>query len=232
MAGAGAVAHAGVMPSHVDALPALRRLRLVLRREAEPTHVEPVDPPVAPTVEFVAYAEDCLLSGYVASDFGRLTDLLDEHEELELVDVNVRDLNDSPGMQVAEIVVQRGDLLLIHASGPRGDRGRRRQTRRHPVALQTGPYHVRGYLHVLPGADPITSFRRRRTMVPLTDASIEFGTGATRERRRVGTVIVNRDLIDWIVEAVEDEVKMPELPLSAQPEGGLAKDFTGEVLAG
>lgn len=45
----------------------------------------------------------------------------------------------------------------------------------------------------------------------------------------MGTVIVNRDHVDWIVEAVDEEVEMPEIPLSADPKGRLVKDFTGQL---
>jgi len=182
-------------------------------------------------VEFVAYAEDCLLSGYIDLEAARLTDMLNEREELELVDVFVQDLA-GRSRAVASITVARHELLMVHAVGPRGDRGRRTRTRQHPVAMQIGPYQVRGYLHALPGSDPIAGFRRRRPMVPLTEAWIEYVSGKTRQRRRVGTLIVNRQLVDWIVPAIEDEIEMPEIPLSAYPQGRLLKDFTDEVRMG
>jgi hypothetical protein len=78
----------------------------------------------------------------------------------------------------------------------------------------------------MPGADPVQAIRRREPMVPLTDAWIEFSLDGDRQRRRVGTVVVNRELIDWIVPAVVDEVEMPDLPLGAE-KGRLLKDFTG-----
>jgi hypothetical protein len=181
-------------------------------------------------VEFVAYAVDCVLSGYVRLDSDRLTDLLNDHEEFQLVDVFVQDFADK-GIQVADMIVRRDELLLVHAVGPRGDRGRRTRTRQHPVAIQVGPYHVRGYIHALPGSDPIAGFRRRRPMVPLTDAWVEYTADKTRQRRRVETLIVNRQLVDWIVEAIDDEVEMPDIPLSAYPQGPLLKDFTGRIHA-
>lgn len=42
-------------------------------------------------------------------------------------------------------------------------------------------------------------------------------------------MIVNRQMIDWIVEAIDDEVEMPDIPLSAYPKGPLLKDFTGQL---
>jgi len=207
-----------------------RRLRIVLGRKPDANPSAPLEAkaPAAPQVEFVAYAEDCLLSGYVSLAADRLTDMLNEHQELELVDVFVQDLAGA-GTQVATVTVERDELLMVHAIGPRGDRGRRTRTRQHPVAIQIGPYHVRGYLHALPGSDAIAGFRRRRPMVPITDAWIEYVSGKTRQRRRVSALIVNRHLVDWIVPAIDDEVEMPDIPLSAYPKGPLLKDFTGQV---
>lgn len=95
----------------------------------------------------------------------------------------------------------------------------------HPIAVQVGRYHVRGYLHALPGSDPIQSFRRRSAMVPLTDASIEYRHGGIVQRRTAGTVLVNHDLVDWVVEALDEEVKYPEMPLSSAAAGPLVKDW-------
>jgi len=211
-----------------------RRLRVVFQHPPEPSADDA--PPTrrttaSPEVEFIAYAEDCLLQGHVRLGGGRLTDLLNEHDEYVLVDVLVTGLADGTAHEVKEVSVARDELLLVHATGPRGDRGRRHRTRQHPLALEAGPYHVRGYLHALPGTDPVAAFRRRKPMVPLTDASIEYVSGSTRQRRRVSTVIVNRHQVDWVGEALDDEVEMPDLPVKAET-GPLVKDFTGAILGG
>ena len=210
-----------------------RALRIVLRRSPEQAPIAPSPAEPAPIpwrqIEFVAFAEDCLVAGYVRLAADRLTDMLNEHEDLELFDVFVEDLATGRGMEATEMIVSRKELLAIHAVGPRGNQGRRRRMRQHPVAIQVGPFHVRGYLHALPGSDPIASFRTRRQMVPITDAWVEYTTGSTRQRRRVGTLIVNSHLVNWIVEAVDDEVEMPDIPLSAYAYGPLVKDFTGQL---
>lgn len=212
-----------------------RRLRFVFGRTAGPAEVVDEQPQdrARPTqqVEFVAYGEDCLLSGMVRMETDRLTDMLNDHDEYLLVDVLVESLTEERAVEVKEVLVRRDELLLIHATGPRGDQDRRHRTRSHPVAIQMGPYHIRGYLHALPGADPVQSIRRRKPMVPLTDAWIEFPSATGRQRRRVGAVVVNREQIDWIVPAVDDEVEMPDLPLSTD-RGPLLKDFTGRLFEG
>ena len=212
-----------------------RRLRVVFGRSvaAATSSVAPerAASRASQQVEFVAYGEDCLLSGVVRLASDRLTDMLNDHDEYQLVDVLLEELAGGRAVEVKEVLVRRDELLLIHAAGPRGNQDRRHRTRSHPVAIQIGPYHIRGYLHALPGADPVQAIRRRKPMVPLTDAWIDFATAAGRQRRRVGTVVVNREQIDWIVPAVDDEVEMPDMPLSAD-KGPLLKDFTGALFDG
>lgn len=212
-----------------------RRLRVVFGRgtaSGGPAEERPGDAARATQkVEFVAYGEDCVLSGVVHMEADRLTDMLNDHDEYQLVDVLVESLTVERAVEVSEVLVRRDELLLVHATGPRGNQDRRHRTRAHPVAIQVGPYHVRGYLHALPGADPVLAIRRRKPMVPLTDAWIEFSSATGRQRRRVGAVVVNREQIDWIVPAVDDEVEMPDLPISAD-RGPLLKDFTGRLFEG
>ena len=95
------------------------------------------------------------------------------------------------------------------------------------MALQIGPYHLRGYLHTLPGSDPLLHLRRRRPMVPMTETWLEYRSGPNQHGRRVSGLIVNRELIDWIVPATDDEVEFPEMPVGAV--GPLVKDFTGQL---
>ncbi len=205
---------------------------MVMRREQadavapDTPAVEPFVPPT-PEVEFVAYAEDSILSGRVALTADRLTDLLNDHDQYTLIDVLVESLVDGRAIERREVLVDRDELSIVHLLGPRGSSGRRVRTRQHPVAIQLGPYHVRGYVHALPGSDPIESLRRRPPMVPLTDAWIEHFVGDVLQRRRVSAVLVNRHLMDWIVEAQDDEVEMPDIPIAHG--GPLAKDFTGSV---
>jgi hypothetical protein len=192
--------------------------------DGPPPEAEPATAPI----EFVAYAEDCVLSGFVQLSTGRLTDLLNDHDTYVVTDVLFESLADEHPVEVREVEVRRDELLLVHGLGPRGDQDRRHRTRSHPVAVQLGPYHVRGYLHGLPGVDPVQTISRREPMVPLTEAWIEVPLGGELQRRRVGTVVINRDRIDWIVPAVVDEVEMPELPVHTGG-GKLLKDFTGAL---
>jgi hypothetical protein len=93
-----------------------------------------------------------------------------------------------------------------------------------------GRYDVSGNIHIVPGTDPIIGFRRRRVMVPLTEATIEFDAPEGRRVSRFGTILVNRDLTDWIGTATRSDVRPPDLVPELEGRG-LAKDFTPQMLA-
>jgi hypothetical protein len=198
-----------------------RRLRVVFQRsgDAEDRSALPGDGERArsllPLVEFVAYAEDCVLYGRVRLAAERLTDMLNTHDEFDLVDVMVERLDGQGAIEVKEVLVRRDELLLVHATGPRGNLARRTRTREHPLAVRIGPYDVRGSLHASPGHDPLMTIIRRKPMVPMTEAWIEYLAGGERRRRRVGALIVNCEQIDTVAHAVDEWSELPDLPFQA-----------------
>ena len=141
--------------------------------------------------------------------------MLNAHDEFDLVDVMVERLDGQGAVEVKEVIVRRDELLLVHATGPRGSQARRTRTREHRLAIRIGPYEVRGDLHAFPGHDPLLTIRRRRPMVPITDAWIEYVAGGERRRRRVGALVVNRDEIDTVALAIDEWVELPDLPFGA-----------------
>ncbi len=204
----------------MDRLP--RRLRVAFTKpdEGPDPAGETVDEPApAPPEEmdFVAYAEDCKLSGRTIVDGGRLTDMLNDHDEYALVGVTVERFEDGRPIQVDEIVVTRDELYLVHASGPRGDAARRHHTTPMYVAIKTGPYEVRGFFHTLPGADPVAAMRRRKAMVPLTNARVEYVHGGRLEAITFETLIVNREQAEWAVAMEPSQVEFPSGPAAAKP---------------
>ena len=208
----------------IDRLP--RRLRLVFGLGSTPS---PTAEPGPTLREFVAYAADCRILGQVPLEAGRISDLLNAYDEYELVDVELESLADGHVVASPVVLVGRDELIAVHASGPAGPRAKRTHTRAFPILIQAEPYLIRGYLHVLPSADPIASFRHRKPMVPLTDAWIEYMAAGKPVRMSLGTIVVNRELADWFQLTVEDEIEPPEMP--AGETGPLTKDFTDQVLA-
>lgn len=209
-----------------------------LRRRLRGPNAEPSPEPTpvaaphrGPEVEFAAYAEDCRVFGFMRLAADRLTDALNDATEYELTDVMVVRLEDGVGSQTKELTVRRDEVLAVRASGPRGDARRRGRRRPYPVVLKTGPYVIHGYVHGLPGADPLHEIRRRKAMVPMTEAWIEYQSAGTDHRARVGTIIVNRTVYDWIRIAKDEEVRLPNLPAETKP-NPMAKDLTGYIRGG
>jgi hypothetical protein len=181
------------------------RLQLVLQRTAEDVF-EPDAVADAPLIRFAAYVADRRVFGWVRLHEDRLTDLLNAHDELHLVDVGLESLpNGWPGT-VDEVIVARRDLIAVQASGPRGDPNRREATRAYPIAVGSDCYVVGGYLHVPNGVDPMANARSRPPMIPLTDASIEYWIHGRCEHQASGTIIVNRDRADWIRLVTHDDL--------------------------
>ena len=176
--------------------------------EAEPERLE---------LDVIAYAEDCILTGTLPLSANRLSDYLNEDLEFALTDVAAQDLVGNPPIEIADIVVERDELLLVQAAGPRGDPNRRSHTRQHAIVVTMGPYVVRGLVHTLPGVHPIENLRRRRPMIALTDATIEFAIGLSHKTRQADVVIVNRECVDSIVEAYPAPPKTQGLAPEATP---------------
>lgn len=207
-----------------------RRLLIAFQRsgsgQGDPIALPDPAPFRHPMVDFVAYAEDCVLSGRVRLAADRMTDLLNQHEEVRLVDVMVQRLQDAGALEANEVLVHRDEILFVHAAGPRGEAARRRRTLTHSLAMQLGPYQVRGYLHALPGSPPLVAIRSREPMVPLTDAWIEYDDGSVLHRHRVGAIVVNREHIDWIAPASEREMEIRD-PFGRNCEGPLSEGQFG-----
>jgi hypothetical protein len=199
-------------------------LRLSFRSAAKPAEPDPPEGP--PEIDFVAYAEDCVLSGRVRLAADRLSDLVNQHEQIELVDVLVSDLVGGDAIEVHEMIVNRDEILVLDATGPRGREDRRHRTRQVPIVARLGPYEVSGYLHVVPGHDPLASLRRGRALVALSDAVIAYEVGGEPRRRDHGTALVNWVLADSIIEVVDKPDDAPPEVLEAFVviDGSVARD--------
>lgn len=217
----------------VSLLQGLRRhVRPVEAPEPEPAVPVDLEPEAASMpgreVEFAAYAEDCRVIGFTRLTGDRMSDMLNEESEFTLTDVMIVRLDDGVATQLLKLNVKREEVLAVRAAGPRGDPARRSRRRPYPITLQTGPYTIHGYVHGLPGADPLQQIRRRMPMVPLTESWIEYRSGSQNHRARVGTIVVNHELWDWVRLSRDDEIHLPNLPAETQPDPR-AKDLTGHI---
>ncbi len=166
-----------------------------------------------PLIAVVVYSGDCRATGRVALDGARLTDTFNAHEAFALIDAVVQSLDDGHAFDAPDLVVDRDELFVVGCGGPRGDPGRHLRTRSYPVAVRIGPYSVWGYLHTLPGSDPLESFWQRRGMVPLTTARIEYESATGPQRADAGTLLVNRNRTDWIGLAADEDIGILQLDL-------------------
>ena len=185
------------------------RLRLVLRQPGFAGALEGAPP----SIEFVAYSTSERLSGRIRLDSARLTDMLNAHAEFVLVDALAERLPDGGSMVVPEILLRRHELALVRVGGPRGDRTRRVKTTRHHLVLRSGRYIVAGNIHSSLGQDPLATLRARASMIPLTDASILFRSGSDIVEEGSGTIVVNRDLVEWVREGELDSRSIDLPPL-------------------
>ena len=180
------------------------RLRLVLRQPGLSRGPGTFDPGDLPEIEFVAYSTSERLSGRIRLDAARLTDMLNTHREYVLVDALAERLPEGGSMVVPEILIRRYELALVRVGGPRGDRSLRIPTTKHRLVMRSGRYLVAGRLHSTYGEDPLAALRRREPMIPLTDASIMFRVGTDIVEEPAGTIVVNRDLVEWVREGELD----------------------------
>ena len=67
-------------------------------------------------------------------------------------------------------------------------------------------------------------------MVPLTDAWIEYPAGGELHRARVGPIMVNHEILDWIRHSRDEEARMPGLPMESAIDPH-AKDLTGHIVS-
>lgn len=179
------------------------RLRLVLRQPGAAFGATEAGD--LPEVEFVAYSTSERLSGRIRLDAARLTDMLNSHREYVLIDALAERLPEGGSMVVPEILIARHELAMVRVGGPRGDRSLRVPTTRHQIVLRSGRYTIAGRIHSNPGQDPLAALRTRDPMVPLTDAAILFRVGTDIVEEPAGTIVVNRDLVEWAREGALDD---------------------------
>ncbi len=185
--------------------------------------------PAVPDIQIVAYTDDRMLSGHMQLSGERISDVLNDLPAFTLTDALMEDLVDGPAIAVHALLLQRDEVLLVDASGPRGNVGRRRHTCQHPIVAQAGPYEVHGNVHALPGCDPIASLRGRKPMVAITDAVISYLVGSAPRYRDVALILLNHERIDHIAREARLDAASVEMPIQAT--GKLFKDYTGLLYA-
>jgi hypothetical protein len=176
-------------------------------------------------IPFSAYADDCTVRGELALRTDRLSDFLASTTEFQLASPEFRALDDGRTVTAESCEIERDDLCVILATGPRGRTERRLWTRQHPVRLRVGPYVVIGYLHSPPTIDPVRT-TDRRAIVALTSCIVGIPDGQGTTWTEVEAVLVNTSKIDHLETASEEDIGLARsLELQAAVHPG-AKDMT------
>jgi hypothetical protein len=174
-------------------------------------------------IDFTGFAGDCVINGKLDLRAPRLTDQLNAHPLVHLVDVELEGLGDARRVSSAEFTIERSELCAVRVTGPRGSRALRIATAPHRLRAQIGPYTILGRLHEPPGVDALATFEQRDLMVPLTDATIAFMVGGILDVRDWSTLVINRELASWYraVDGNEEPLVAPS-PADGSPPADLA----------
>lgn len=157
-------------------------------------------------VPFIGYALGRRYIGYVECEREQLADLLNRAESIAVREAFVESFEDDTLVNLGDGEVERSTLYAVETSSGRADGTRRIHAVRHRLQLQLGPYSALGLLHSLPGEMPLPYLHSNGPMIPLSDATIAFAGRGGLQLRDVGTLIVNREKVDW-VRATEDEAQ-------------------------
>ncbi|MGA3058255.1 MAG: hypothetical protein ABSE70_09530 [Candidatus Limnocylindrales bacterium] len=164
-------------------------------------------------IPFIGYSLGRRYIGYVECEGERLTDLLNRLESVVIREAFVESFEDDTVTNLGDGEVDRSTLYVVEASGDRGEGARRIHTVRHRLQVQLGPYTALGLLHALPGQMPLPYLHSRGPMIPLSDATLAFTSRSTMNLKDVGTLIVNRDLLDWVRASEDDAMAFPGVPV-------------------
>lgn len=176
-------------------------------------------------IPFSAYADDCTVSGELALKTDRLSDFLASTTEFQLASPEFRALEDGRTVSAESCEIERDDLCLVLATGPRGRPERRLWTRQHAVRVRVGPYVVVGYLHSPPTIDPFRT-TDRRPIVALTSSVVGYAEGDRTVWVESEAVLINTSKIDHLETASEEDIGLArslETNAAADP---AAKDMT------
>jgi hypothetical protein len=145
-------------------------------------------------IDFVGFADDCRVEGKVDLDDARLADLLNSRRSILVHDVKLVSTLDGHTQEFEELEIERDELDIVVASGPRGDPKRRLATKPNGVTMKLGPYCAEGFMHAPPTANPVRGINRRPTMVAITDAVLEYQFCDEPVSEWFRTLLVNREM--------------------------------------
>ena len=163
-------------------------------------------------IPFIGYALGQRFIGYVECQGEQLTDLLNRSESVVIRESYVESFEEDTVVNLGDREIDRAILYAVEA-GARGDATRRIHTIRQRLQVQIGPYSALGLLDSLPGQSLLPALHARGPMISLCDATIGYLSRGAIAMRDVGTLIVNRDLLDWVRANDDDAMAFPGVPV-------------------
>jgi hypothetical protein len=179
-------------------------------------------------VEFTAFADDSIIGGSLNCGSERLSDFLAANSEFKIRDVVVVALDDGRTLRVDQATVSKTDFAAITSNGPRGNAALRTRTRPFPVRTWLGPFEIAGYLHLPPGPHAFTGVVRK-SVVPLTSATIQYDLGSQRVERSCDALLLNGDRVVWLAAATNRELGTGDV-LDVPARFARPKDMTGGAM--
>jgi hypothetical protein len=176
-------------------------------------------------IEFMAFADDCVIEAKLVLEADRLSDLLAQSPDFEIQDVVVIALDDGRTLTTSAVKTSRHDFAAIAAAGPRGNSARRLPTRLHAVRTRVGPYDILGYLHTPPSAYRFSG-AVRRSVVPLTSARLRYRVGSKDIEQMFDALLLNGDRIGWLQQATNADLAMGDIRQTPASFRRPAKDMT------
>lgn len=142
-----------------------------------------------------------MILGEVAPAGRRLSDILNTSSTLRVQGARsvsvINGLEGTVGEGWSSVNVE--DILLVMPPTHDSPRQMKIHRRQHRVRISTGPYHVTGRAHVLPGIplDPYV-LRARMTFLAVTDAEVYAAEGVAWERAAPVVLVNVRPSVDLI----------------------------------
>ena len=179
-------------------------------------------------VEFTAFADDSIIGGSLNFESDRLSDFLGADREFEIRDVVVVALDDGRTLTVGATTISKRDFAAITSNAPRGNAALRTRTRPFAVRTRLGPFDIVGYLHLPPSAYGFTG-EVRRSIVPLTSATIRYHVGSQGLEQSCDALLLNGDRVAWFVPATNTDLGIGDV-LDVPLRFARPKDMTGGAM--
>jgi hypothetical protein len=157
--------------------------------------------------DLVIYAGDSVAVGRLDLAHERMADLLRSDAPIGATDVHATALAGSRSVWLPSLALDRDEILVAVAHGPRGNPVRRIATLGVAAVATIGPYRVTGQLHAPRLMDPFELARRRR-WIALTSATVAYLEDGRSVRCAHDTILLNAR---WVATLTRDGAAGPSL---------------------